>query len=50
VVGGPIDGQVGKDLADHRNEFEAVPGESARHDDVGALRVAPDTDRDIGRK
>jgi hypothetical protein len=40
VVGGPIDGQVGKDLTDQRNEFEAVPGESARHDDVGALRVA----------
>src|SRR5271166_60091 len=42
MVGAPIDDQVGKNLTDHRNEFEAVPGESARHDDVGALRVPPD--------
>jgi adenylate cyclase len=48
VVGGPIDGQVGKDLADHRNEFEAVSGESGRDDDVGALRVAPDHEVQVG--
>ena len=40
MAGGPVDGEVGEDLADHRDELEAVPGESAGHRHVGAPRVA----------
>ena len=42
MVGCPVDGEVGEDLSDDRDELEAMTAEAAGHDDLRMVRVRAD--------